>query len=135
IVHRRNAMLITTALITIIFIVVGLTNSNVYFTAVLLVFFSFIFSMLFLYGTRAASVGTAALLIMVLSIDDIRPWKEVLFSSALLLVGSIWYTLLSYFFYRIRPFRIVQQTLSDSIHEVSLFLRAKAKFYHKNIDY
>lgn len=135
IVHRRNAMLITTALITIIFIVVGLTNSNVYFTAVLLIFFSFIFSMLFLYGTRAASVGTAALLIMVLSIDDIRPWKEVLFSSALLLVGSIWYTLLSYFFYRIRPFRIVQQTLSDSIHEVSLFLRAKARFYHKNIDY
>ncbi|MFA4868798.1 MAG: FUSC family membrane protein [Pedobacter sp.] len=135
IVHRRNAMLITTALITIIFIVVGLTNSNVYFTAVLLIFFSFIFSMLFLYGTRAASVGTAALLIMVLSIDDIRPWKEVLFSSSLLLIGSIWYTLLSYFFYRIRPFRIVQQTLSDSIHEVSLFLRAKAKFYHKNIDY
>jgi uncharacterized membrane protein (TIGR01666 family) len=135
IVHRRNAMLITTALITIIFIVVGLTNSSVYFTALLLVFFSFIFSMLFLYGTRAASVGTAALLIMVLSIDDIRPWKEVLFSSALLLFGSIWYTLLSYFFYRIRPFRIVQQTLSDSIHEVSLFLRAKARFYHKNIDY
>lgn len=135
IVHRRNAMLITTALITIIFIVVGLTNSSVYFTAALIVFFSFIFSMFFLYGTRAASIGTAALLIMVLSIDDIRPWKEVLFSSALILLGSIWYTLLSYFFYRIRPFRIVQQTLSDSIHEVSLFLRAKAKFYHKNIDY
>lgn len=135
IVHRRNAMLITTALITIIFIVVGLTNSNVYFTAVMIVFFSFIFSMFFLYGTRAASIGTAALLIMVLSIDDLRPWKEVLFSSALLLAGSIWYTLLSYFFYRIRPFRIVQQTLSDSIHEVSLFLRAKAKFYHQNIDY
>lgn len=135
IVHRRNAMLITTGLITVIFIVVGLTNSSIYFTAALIVFFSFIFSMFFLYGTRAASIGTAALLIMVLSIDDIRPWKEVLFSSALLFLGSIWYTLLSYFFYRIRPFRIVQQTLSDSIHEVSLFLRAKAKFYHQNIDY
>ncbi len=135
IVHRRNAMLITTALITIIFIVVGLTNSNEYFTALLLVFFSFIFSMFFLYGARAAAVGTAALLIMVLSIDDIRPWKEVLFSSGLILAGSLWYTLLSYFFYRIRPFRIVQQTLSDSVHEVSLFLRAKAKFYHKNINY
>lgn len=135
IVHRRNAMLITTVLITLIFIVVGLTNSSVYFTAILIVFFSFIFSMFFLYGARAASIGTAVLLIMVLSIDDIRPWREVLFSSALILSGSIWYTLLSYFFYRIRPFRIVQQTLSDSVHEVSLFLRAKAKFYHKNIDY
>lgn len=135
IVHRRNAMLITAALITLIFIVVGLTNSNVYFTAILIVCFSFIFSMFFVYGTRAASIGTAVLLIMVLSIDDIRPWQEVLFSSALILAGSIWYTLLSYFFYRIRPFRIVQQTLSDSIHEVSLFLRAKARFYRQNIDY
>lgn len=135
IVHRRNAMLITTGLITVIFIVVGLTNSSVYFSAALIVFFSFIFSMFFLYGTRAAAIGTASLLIMVLSIDDVRPWKEVLFSSGLLLCGSIWYTLLSYFFYRIRPFRIVQQTLSDSIHEVSLFLRAKAKFYRENVDY
>lgn len=135
IVHRRNAMLITTALITLTFIIVGLTNSNVYFTAVLIVLFSFIFSMFFLYGIRAASIGTAVLLIMVLSIDDIRPWQEVLFSSALIFIGSIWYTLLSYFFYRIRPYRLVQQTLSDSIHEVSLFLRAKAKFYHQNIDY
>lgn len=135
ILHRRNAMLVTTALITLTFIIVGLTNSNVYFTGVLLVLFSFIFSMLFLYGLRAASIGTAVLLIMVLSIDDIRPWEEVLFSSALIFGGSIWYTLLSYFFYRIRPYRIVQQTLSDSIHEVSLFLRAKAKFYHVNTDY
>jgi uncharacterized membrane protein (TIGR01666 family) len=135
IVHRRNAMLITTALITLTFIIVGLTNSNVYFTGLLIVLFSFIFSMFFLYGIRAASIGTAVLLIMVLSIDDIRPWQEVLFSSALIFIGSIWYTLLSYFFYRIRPYRIVQQTLSDSIHEVSLFLRAKAKFYHQNINY
>lgn len=135
IVHRRNAMLITTALITLIFIVVGLTNSNVYSTAILIVCFSFIFSMFFVYGTRAASIGTAVLLVMVLSIDDIRPWQEVIFSSGLILGGSIWYTLLSYFFYRIRPFRIVQQTLSDSIHEVSLFLRAKAKFYRQNVDY
>lgn len=135
IVHRRNAMLITTALITLIFIVVGLTNSNIYFTAVLIVLFSFVFSMFFLYGLRAASIGTSALLIMVLSIDDIRPWQEVLFSSGLIFLGSIWYTGLSYFFYRIRPYRLVQQTLSDSIHEVSLFLRAKARFYHKNIDY
>jgi uncharacterized membrane protein (TIGR01666 family) len=135
IVHRRNAMLVTTVLITLIFIVVGLTNSSVYFTGILIVIFSIVFSMFFVYGTRAAAIGTAALLIMVLSIDDIRPWPEVLLSSGLILVGSVWYTLLSYFFYRIRPYRLVQQTLSDSIHDVSLFLRAKAKFYHKNINY
>jgi uncharacterized membrane protein (TIGR01666 family) len=135
IVHRRNAMLVTTSLITIISILVGLTNNNIYFTAIVLVISSFIFSMFFLYGLRAASIGTASLLIMVLSIDDIRPWNEVLLYSLLIFIGSLWYTILSYLFYRLRPFRLVQQTLSDSIHEVSNFLRAKAKFYHHHTDY
>ncbi|WP_442587145.1 FUSC family membrane protein [Pedobacter sp. AW31-3R] len=135
IVHRRNAMLLTTAVITLLSMLVGLTNKNPYFIGFLLVIFSFIFSMFFLYGTRAASVGTAALLILVLSIDDIRPWEDVLVYSLLILGGSLWYTFLSYFFYRLRPFRIVQQTLSDSIHEVSEFLRAKAKFYNQNVNY
>lgn len=135
IVHRRNAMLITTGLITLISILVGLTNASIYFTAVVLVVSSFVFSMFFLYGLRAASIGTASLLVMVLSIDDIRPWNEVLFYSLLIFIGSIWYTLLSYLFYRLRPYRLVQQTLSDSVHEISDFLRAKAKFYHQDADY
>ncbi|TKC10203.1 FUSC family protein [Pedobacter polaris] len=135
IVHRRNAMLITTVLLFIISIVVGLTNLNIYVTGTLLVLCSFFFSMFFLYGNRAASVGTSVLLIMVLSIDDIRPWREVIFYALLVLAGSIWYTLLSYFVYRLRPYRLVQQMLSDSILEVSTFLRAKAKFYHENTDY
>lgn len=133
--HRRNAMLITTLLISITSIIVGVTNQNIYFTGVLLVIFSFIFSMFFLYGNRAAAVGTSVLLIMVLSIDDIRPWKEVIFYTFLIFAGSVWYTLLSYFVYRLRPYRLVQQILSDSILEVSSFLRAKAKFYHEHTDY
>ncbi|MGY0036076.1 FUSC family membrane protein [Pedobacter sp. NJ-S-72] len=135
IVHRRNAMLVTTILITVLSVIVGLTNKNQYFIAILLVVCSFLFSMFFLYGTRAALVGTATLLIMVLSIDDVRPWKDVLIYSALVFSGSLWYAILSYFFYRLRPYRLVQQTLSDSIHEVSEFLRSKAKFYHESTNY
>lgn len=135
IVHRRNAMLITTALISMMSILVGLTNANVYFIGTLLFILSFVFSMFFVYGLRSAAIGTAALLVMVLSIDDIRPWKEVLVFALLIFTGSIWYTLLSYFVYRIRPYRLVQQTLSDSIQEISEFLRAKAKFYHQNTNY
>ncbi len=135
IIHRRNAMLITTVLIVMVSILVGLTNKNIYVTGSLLMLCSFIFSMFFLYGARAAAIGTSVLLIMVLSIDDVRPWREVLLYAMLIFVGSIWYTLLSYFVYRIRPYRLVQQTLSDSIYQVSDFLRAKAKFYQEGIDF
>jgi uncharacterized membrane protein (TIGR01666 family) len=135
IVHRRNAMIITTGLISILSLLVGLTNKNLYFIGILLPIGSFIFSMFSLYGVRAASIGTAALLVIVLSVDDVRPWQEVLLHALLVFAGSTWYTLLSYFMYRLRPYRIVQQTLSESIYEVADFLRAKAKFYRENIDY
>lgn len=134
-VHRRNAMLITAVLIFIFSILTGLTNKSHYFIGFLLIVSSFIFSMLYIYGIRAASIGTATLLIMVLSIDDIRPWQEVLIHSLMVLAGSLWYTGLSYFVYRLRPYRLVQQSLSDSIIEVAEFLREKAKFYHRNNNY
>ncbi|MDN3585733.1 FUSC family membrane protein [Pedobacter aquatilis] len=134
-VHRRNAMLITTVLIFVFSILTGLTNKNHFFIGFLLTASSFIFSMFYIYGVRAASIGTATLLIIVLSIDDIRPWQEVLTHGLMILAGSIWYTALSYFVYRLRPFRLVQQSLSDSIFEVAEFLREKAKFYHRNNNY
>ncbi|MNK03348.1 Inner membrane protein YccS [compost metagenome] len=133
--HRRNAMFVTTALLFLVSIIVGITNKSDVFIGILLVAFSFIFSMLFLYGARAASIGTSVLLVMILSIDDVRPWKEVIFYSILVLVGGIWYTSLSYIIYRLRPYRLAQQTLSDSIHEIADFLRAKAKFYSQHTNY
>jgi len=135
IVHRRNAMLVTTALITVISVLVGLTNKNPYFTGALVILCSFAFSMLIVYGARAGAIGTAVLLVMVLSIDDVRPWKEVLWYAVLVFGGGIWYTLLSYSIYRLRPYRLVQQTLSDSIFELSAFLRAKARFYQSKMNY
>lgn len=133
--HRRNAMCITTVLVTIVYILVGVTNVNVYLSGVVLVACTFIFSMFVLYGNRASFVGLSALLIMVLSIDDIRPWQELTGSAGLLFAGGVWYTILSYSIYRLRPFRVAAQTLSDSIIEVSNFLRVKAKFYHPGNDY
>ena len=135
IVHRRNAMMVTTGLIFIMSFVVGLTNNNLYFIGIVLPLASFLFSMFSLYGTREAAIGTATLLVIVLSVDDVRPRQDVMLHAALVLAGGSWYTLLSYFMYTLRPFRIVQQTLSESIDEVSTFLRAKAKFYRYNTDY
>lgn len=135
IVHRRNAMLITTALITVISLIIGLINRNYYVTGIILTLFCFIFTMLSVYGMRAGAVGTACLLIFVLSIDDVRPWNEVAIHSLLVLIGSLWYSALSFVFYRLRPYRIVQQTLSDCIMEISAFLRSKAKFYRQNTNY
>jgi len=135
IVHRRNAMLITTALITVISLIIGLINRSFYLTGAILTVFCFVFTLISVYGMRAGAVGTACLLIFVLSIDDVRPWNEVAMHAGLVLCGSLWYTALSFVFYRLRPYRIVQQTLSDCMMEISAFLRSKAKFYRQNTNF
>jgi uncharacterized membrane protein (TIGR01666 family) len=135
IVHRRNAMVFTTILIFALSFLVGLTNQNLYFIGILLPLGCFIFSMFSVYGMRAGAIGTAALLVIVLSVDDVRPWQEVSLHAGLILAGGTWYTILSYFIYRLRPYRLAQQNLSESIYEVSSFLRAKATFYRENVDY
>jgi uncharacterized membrane protein (TIGR01666 family) len=133
--HRRNAMTVTVILITLTSVIVGLVNANNALTAFLLVVFCVIFSMFSVYGNREASIGTAALLVIVLSIDDIRPANQVILHAAMIFAGGLWYTMLSYFSNTLRPYRIVEQTLSDSILAVGEFLEAKAKFYNDKTNF
>lgn len=134
-IHRRNAMIVTVVLLTITSVIVGLVNTNNILTAFLLTIFCVIYSMFAVYGNREASIGTAALLIVVLSIDDIRPAGQVIIHAGMVMAGGIWYTILSYFVNTIRPYRIVEQTLSDSILVVSDFLEAKALFYNDKTNF
>lgn len=133
--HRRNAMAVTVVLVGLTSLIIGLTNANVVLTAVLLVISCVVFSMLSVYGAREAAIGTAALLVLVLSIDDVRSSGQVAIHAGLVFAGGLWYTMLSYFSNTIRPYRIAEQILSDSILEVSSYLETKARFYRESTNY
>jgi uncharacterized membrane protein YccC len=92
--HRRNAMAVTVVLVGLTSLIIGLINSNVVLTAVLLVISCVIFSMLSVYGAREAAIGTAVLLVLVLSIDDVRSADQVAIHAALVFAGGLWYALL-----------------------------------------
>ncbi|MBC7418278.1 MAG: FUSC family protein, partial [Pedobacter sp.] len=55
--------------------------------------------------------------------------------SLFILTGGIWYTCLSYLVYRVRPYRAVQQELSDSILEVASYLIKKASLFSVETDF
>lgn len=135
ILHRRNAMLISTSLVSVVSLLIGLGNWSPYILGILIVGFSFLFSMFYVYGARAASVGTAALLVMTLGIGDVRPILDIFLYSLSILAGGLWYTALSLSLYEIMPYRLAQQSLGDSIVEVARFMRIKAGFYGDRISY
>ncbi len=131
--HRKNGMLFTNLFIFLTALLTVSINWSVYLVATEIFLLCFIYSMFYLYGSRAASVGTAALLIMVVNIipgtTSLKPFEH----SFLVLGGGVWYFLLSTLFSKLRPYRYAQHTLGESINEVSEYMRLRARFYGNEI--
>jgi uncharacterized membrane protein (TIGR01666 family) len=132
--HKRNGMAVGNLCLFIVAATTGFARLNVFTLGLEVAVFSFLFSMFTVYGNRAASVGTASLLIMIFMIDkDIKP-NEVLAYSAEILAGGVWYMLFSLVFFGIRPYRAAQQALGENVADIVKFLRIKADFYLPGTD-
>ncbi|MDR3715454.1 MAG: FUSC family membrane protein [Puia sp.] len=134
--HRRNGMMACMAIIFAEAVLTGFAVARPVFLDFLVFGSCFVFSMIGIYGSRASSVGIAALLVMVLNID--HPYaggRQVLINALLVLAGGAWYTLLSLLLYSFRPYKLTQQALGDCIQSTALYLQAKASFYERQPDF
>lgn len=132
--HKRNGMAIGNLCMFIVAIITGFARLNVFTLGVEITLLSFFFSMFIVYGNRASSIGTCALLIMIFMMDKEAKPNEVLPLSLIVLAGGIWYLLFSLLFFGIRPYRAAQQTLGESIADIAKFIRIKAGFYLSDTD-
>ena len=125
-----NIFVFLTALLT------GLINNYPILIGIEILLLCFFYSMFSVYGNRASAIGTACLLIMILTID-----QQVIASSGVwghslyILIGGVWYMLLSISLSQIRPYRLAQQALGECIREVAQYLKLKADFYDKEADF
>lgn len=127
--HKRNAMLYCILFIFLITLITGFANTNNYLMALLIILSSFFFTMFSVFGSRAASLGTAVLLVMVLRMDRIAPPMKIIFDSFLVLAGGFWYLLIALLFFKIYPYRPAQRLLGNTLHETAKFLRIKSALY------
>ena len=132
--HKRNAMAIGNLCLFVVAVTTGFARLNIFTLGLEITAFSFLFSMFTVYGTRAASVGTSALLVMIFMIDKAAKPNEIVGYSAIILAGGIWYLLFSLVFFGIRPYRATQQALGENITDIADFLRIKAAFYLPETD-
>ena len=130
--HRRNGMVVCTALIFIVALLTGWAVPYPFLLGTLIVVFCFVFSMIAVYGNRAISIGLAALLVMVLNISRHYHGWEVVINALYILAGGVWYTLLSLLLYNIRPYKLAQQALGDCMLSTADYLRLRASFYDKH---
>jgi uncharacterized membrane protein (TIGR01666 family) len=133
--HRRNGMATTIILMCFVTLLVGVAVSSPWTEAVLLLILPFLFSIIGVYGTRPANVGTGVLLIMVLNIDKHLTLEMAVQNALLTAAGGVWYFFLSSFLHTLRPYKLAQQILGECINETANYLRCKALFYDEHVDY
>lgn len=134
VVHKRNGMLYCNIFIFIMALLTGFSNHNAWLLGVLILASTFLFTMISVYGNRAASIGTAALLMMILRIPTVHPFPAVITESLLVLAGGVWYMAVALLFYRINPYRPAQRSLGDCVHETAEYLSIKSEMYNPKSD-
>ncbi|MCC2547143.1 FUSC family protein [Hymenobacter sp. BT175] len=132
--HKRNGMLYGLLCMVVVALITGFARLHNAVMGVEVMAFSFLFTLFTVYGTRAGAVGSAALLVMILTMDLPLTPAQVLLHAALVAAGGLWYILTSVLFFRVQPYRPAQRALGECIHAVAAFLRIKAEFYQVSTD-
>ena len=133
-IHKRNGMLFCNLFVFVTAVITGFINEYPILVGLEILALSFLYSMFSVYGNRASAIGTSALLIMILSIDDSLAVFGTFEYAIYVLAGGVWYLILSLAVAQIRPFRPAQQSLGECIKEVAAYVRLKAAFYDTSTD-
>lgn len=133
--HRKNGMIAALLLIFFSTLVTGFCMPYPWLLAVLITVLGFLYSIIGVYGVRSASVGAAGLLVMILSIDDRYTNWEVVRNALLVSAGGVFYMIISLLLHRLRPYKLIEQALGDSILSLADYLRSRAAFYDASVNY
>ncbi|HRG38012.1 MAG TPA: FUSC family membrane protein, partial [Bacteroidia bacterium] len=133
--HRKNAMLISIGIITSITLLTGFSVHFHWLLALELLIFSFLFSMIGIYGARATSIGIGGLVIMILHIDDHNTSTMILLNSIYVFIGGVWYFFFSLGISRLQPYKLAQQVIGDTILSTAKYMHYKALMYDRNVGY
>ncbi len=133
--HRRNGMLVCAAVALVSAMLTNLVDHHDALLGIVIVALSFLFAMMAVFGDRAAGIGAMGTLVMVLNIDDtVSGPLETLEYLGYLSIGCAWYMLLSLGLTQVRPYRLAQQELAESIKHIAEYIRIKADFYTLDTD-
>ncbi len=98
---------------------------------------SFLGSYISLYGNRGAVVGTSILLAMSFASANVFYYQQhkinPLFWTSILMIGGIWYILLSSFLWRLSPYKTAQLAVINSYKTTATFIRQKAKLFDSTL--
>ncbi len=133
--HRRNGLLAAVGINTlVVFITLMLRNNQVFVVAELVVV-TFFFSLFGIYGNRASAVGTLGIVMMILNLvsragSSGTEWLV----AGLTFGGGVWYMVFSLLLYGIRPYKLAEQAIGESLIAIAGYFKARANLYDRRND-
>lgn len=127
--HKINGVLFTAILISSVNLLVNISHPFVYVFYPLLALIIFVLSMISVYGQRATVVSFSALLSLSLSFAHLNWGWEMLAHSGLLLIGGLFYLLISLLFHYISPNRLNELQLAECMRLTSKYLKLRGDLW------
>ncbi|TRX41378.1 FUSC family protein [Flavobacterium restrictum] len=132
--HKINGILVTAFLVAGVNLVVNIVYPLHWFFYPFLALLIFFLSMISVYGQRATMVSFSALLTFSLAFAHIHSGLEMLQYSGLLLVGGLFYLLISLLFYYISPHRYAELQIASCISLTSKYLKLRGDLWKIDAD-
>ncbi|MBP3943920.1 FUSC family protein [Sphingobacteriaceae bacterium WQ 2009] len=132
--HRRNGMYACYLLTILSFLITISVNQFPILLALTLGIVCFLFCMLAVYNARAANIGMMAMLMMLIQVETYYTFSTALTYIGYYSLGAAWYIFISLSLTQVRPYRLAQQELAETIRYVADYIRLKANFYDEHVD-
>ncbi len=129
--HRRNGLLIASALSFIIVVISGFSRNHPWLIGIEIAVLGIFCSLVAVFGTRANSIGLTVLIIFILGMNGRIPIGNVFEMGAHYFIGGLWYTAVSLSLTTLRPYRLIQQLLGECVMKTSSYLLTRGLFYEK----
>ena len=132
--HKINGLLVTSFIIAGVNLIINLCYPLPWLFYPVLLLLVFGVSMILVYGQRATMVSFSALLSLSLAFAHLNSGWEMLQYSGLLLLGGLFYTLISIIFFHIKPNRYVELQMAECMRLTAKYLKLRGDLWELNSD-
>jgi uncharacterized membrane protein YccC len=132
--HKINGVLFTALLVSGVNLVVNVFYPYNWFFYPILSLLIFLASMISVYGQRATAVSFSVLMSITLAFSHLNTGWEMLRYSGLILVGGLFYLVVSLIFYYLRPHHYIEFQIAECIQLTAKYLKLRGDLWTLNAD-
>ncbi|WP_035673416.1 FUSC family membrane protein [Flavobacterium sp. 83] len=132
--HKINGVLVTAFLVAGLNLLVNMTHPYSWIFYPFLALLIFLLSMLSVYEKRATAVSFSALLAVSLAFAHLHTGWEMIQYSGLILVGGLFYLLISLIFHYLSPNRYIELEIAECIKLTAKYLKLRGDLWTINAD-